>query len=113
MNDLDLLQSTLQYIEPVEEARLVRAKQRLDSLTKPLGSLGRLEVLAQRICAISRKERPILANKVVFTLAADHGITAEGVSAYPSEVTPQMVFNFLRGGAGINVLARLAQARVV
>ncbi len=113
MSDLKLIQDTLSKIEPVDEAFFAKAKNRLDSLTKPLGSLGRLEELAQRICSISRKDRPVLSNKVIFTLAADHGITQEGVSAYPSEVTPQMVFNFLRGGAGINVLARMVQARVI
>ncbi len=89
------------------------AQKRLDNLTKPLGSLGRLEELAKQICAITGKENPSLRNKVIFTLAADHGVTAEGVSAYPKEVTAQMVYNFLRGGAGINVLARHVGARVI
>lgn len=109
----DLIQNTIAKIEPLNEECFVRAKNRLDHLTKPLGSLGRLEELAQKICAITQKERPSLSHKAIFTLAADHGITAEGVSAYPSEVTPQMVLNFLHGGAGINVLSRLAGARVV
>lgn len=113
MSNLEFIQDTLTKIDPINEDCMAKAKGRLDSLTKPLGSLGRLEELAQRICAITRKERPSLENKVIFTLAADHGITQEGVSAYPSEVTTQMVFNFLRGGAGINVLARAVQARVI
>ncbi len=113
MNDLELIQDTVKKILPLEDQWLVSSKKRLDSLTKPLGSLGRLEDLAQKICAIKRTIKPLLANKVIFTLAADHGITAEGVSAYPSEVTPQMVFNFLRGGAGINVLSRTVNAKVI
>ena len=113
MKDLELIGETLSKIEPLEEQWLISSKIRLDSLTKPLGSLGRLEDLAQKICTIKRTIKPLLTHKVIFTLAADHGITQEGVSAYPSEVTPQMVFNFLRGGAGINVLARMVNARVI
>lgn len=86
---------------------------RLDNLTKPQGSLGRLEELAKQICGITGKENPRLNNKVIFTLAGDHGVTDEGVSAYPREVTAQMVYNFLSGGAGINVLANHVGARVV
>ncbi|MBI3312281.1 MAG: nicotinate-nucleotide--dimethylbenzimidazole phosphoribosyltransferase [Candidatus Omnitrophica bacterium] len=89
------------------------AARRWDRLTKPLGSLGRLEELGIRLSEIQGKEIPTLSRKVIFTVAADHGITAEGVSAYPKEVTAQMVLNFLRGGAAINVLARHAGAEVV
>jgi nicotinate-nucleotide--dimethylbenzimidazole phosphoribosyltransferase len=89
------------------------AQKRLDNLTKPQGSLGRLEEFARRIVAITGDKMPVLNKKVIFTFAGDHGIASEGVSAYPKEVTPQMVFNFLRGGAGINVLARHAGADVV
>lgn len=89
------------------------AQSRLDNLTKPLGSLGRLEELAKLIVGITRKENPQIKNKVIFTLAADHGVVEEGVSAYPKEVTAQMVYNFLRGGAGINVLAKHIGARVI
>lgn len=89
------------------------AQRRLDNLTKPRGSLGRLEEIARRIVAITGKERPSLKDKVIFTLAGDHGVAKQGVSAFPQEVTPQMVENFLRGGAGINVLARHVGARVV
>ena len=83
-----------------------RAGQRLNSLTKPLGSLGRLEEIAARIVAIREELRPDCSKKVIFTLAADHGVTEEGVSAYPKAVTRQMVLNFLSGGAAINVLCR-------
>ena len=90
-----------------------KAQERLDNLTKPQGSLGRLEELAKLIVGITRKESPTLKNKVIFTLAGDHGVTEEGVSAFPKEVTPQMVYNFLKGGAGINVLANHVGAKVV
>jgi nicotinate-nucleotide--dimethylbenzimidazole phosphoribosyltransferase len=69
--------------------------------------------LAKHIVEITQKEKPLLKNKVIFTMAGDHGVTEEGISAYPKEVTPQMVYNFLRGGAGINVLARHVGARVM
>ena len=88
-------------------------QERLDNLTKPQGSLGRLEELAKQICGITGKESPLLRDKVIFTMASDHGVTEEGVSAYPKEVTSQMVYNFLSGGAGINVLANHVGARVV
>ena len=83
-----------------------RALARLNTLTKPLGSLGRLEEIAARLVAIREVERPQCTRKVIFTLAADHGVTDEGVSAYPKAVTSQMVLNFLAGGAAINVLSR-------
>src|SRR5438094_907900 len=82
-------------------------------LTKPAGSLGRLEDLAVRLAGITGRIDPPLQAAVVFTLAGDHGVAAEGVSAYPREVTAQMLLNFLRGGAAINVLAREVGARVV
>ncbi|MBI4684411.1 MAG: nicotinate-nucleotide--dimethylbenzimidazole phosphoribosyltransferase [Nitrospirae bacterium] len=89
------------------------AQKRLDNLTKPLGSLGRLEEFAKRLVAITENTMPVLDKKVIFTFAGDHGVADEGVSAFPREVTRQMVFNFLNGGAGINVLARHAGADVV
>jgi nicotinate-nucleotide--dimethylbenzimidazole phosphoribosyltransferase len=92
---------------------MIKAQQRLDSLTKPPGSLGRLEELARVIAGITGKALPRLEKKVIFTLAADHGVCAENISAFPSEVTAQMVINFLKGGAGINVLADHIGARVV
>lgn len=89
------------------------AQNRLDSLTKPQGSLGRLEEFAKQIVAISEERMPSLDKKVIFTFAGDHGVAEEGVSAFPKEVTTQMVMNFVSGGAGINVLARHAGAEVV
>ena len=88
------------------------ARRHLDSLTKPPGSLGRLEEIALRL-AVLRGRTPEVARPVIFTFAADHGVVAEGVSAYPQVVTAQMVENFLRGGAAVNVLARQAGACVV
>ncbi len=89
------------------------ARARQDILTKPRGSLGRLEELSIQLAGIFRKPIPSIKDKVIVTMAGDHGVVAEGVSAFPQEVTPQMVLNFLRGGAAINVLARHVGARVV
>ena len=100
-------------IKPLNEKAMAEAKKRQDSLTKPQGSLGQLESLSIQVAGIKGDPRPRIIHKVIFTLAGDHGVAKEGVSAYPSEVTPQMVYNFLRGGAGINVLARHVGARVV
>ena len=86
--------------------------QRLDRLTKPQGSLGRLEELAVQYCAITGERKPAVPRAMVVTFAADHGVVEEGVSAYPRDVTAQMVLNFLRGGAGVNVLARHADVEV-
>jgi nicotinate-nucleotide--dimethylbenzimidazole phosphoribosyltransferase len=93
-------------------AAAARARRHLDTLTKPPGSLGRLEELAVRLAALTGRA-PRVTAPVIFTFAADHGVVAEGVSAYPQSVTAQMVENFLRGGAAVNVLARQAGARVV
>lgn len=100
-------------VAPLDETAVRQAQRRLDQLTKPPGSLGRLEELAVRLAAITGRVRQHLPNKTVVLMAADHGVVAEGVSAYPQSVTAQMVANFLRGGAAINVLARQAGARVV
>lgn len=107
------LEGLLDSIAPVDGELLERAQEHLDNLTKPRGSLGRLEEFAARFVAITGDLSPRVTRKVVFTFAGDHGVADEGVSAFPKEVTPQMVFNFLRGGAGINVLARHAGAEVV
>lgn len=110
-----LLRETIDRIQQTDSRLLAQAQARLDRLTKPIGSLGRLEELAARYVMITGDMKPAVPRGAVFTFAADHGVTAEGVSAYPSAVTPQMVLNFLRGGAGVNVLARHAgiEVRVV
>ena len=102
----------LPSIPATDLAAAEAARSRQANLTKPPGSLGRLEELSIQLAAITGRPRPSVARKAVIVMAGDHGVTAEGVSAYPAEVTPQMVLNFLRGGAAINVLARLAGARV-
>ncbi len=96
-----------------DERLATEARQRLDSLTKPRGSLGRLEELAVRVVVITGDRMPRVEAPVIFTLAGDHGVAVEGVSAYPQAVTAQMVENFARGGAAVNVLARHVGARVV
>ncbi|MDD4979936.1 MAG: nicotinate-nucleotide--dimethylbenzimidazole phosphoribosyltransferase [Candidatus Omnitrophica bacterium] len=110
---MDKLKETLSNIAEINKRLMDLTQERLNNLTKPIGSLGRLEELARLIAGITAKENPKLKNKAIFTFAADHGVAREGVSAYPQEVTAQMVYNFLSGGAGINVLARHAGARVI
>ncbi|PYM91570.1 MAG: nicotinate-nucleotide--dimethylbenzimidazole phosphoribosyltransferase [Candidatus Rokuibacteriota bacterium] len=106
------LSRLLSAIAPPSSGGRQEAQRHLDSLTKPPGSLGRLEEIALRLALLSGRA-PAVARPVIFTFAADHGVVAEGVSAYPPVVTAQMVENFLRGGAAVNVLARQAGARVV
>lgn len=104
---------TIRMIAPAKAELADEAQIRLDCLTKPVGSLGRLEEFVRRLVAITGNSMPVLDRKIIFTFAGDHGVADEGVSAYPKEVTRQMVFNFLNGGAAINVLARHAGAEVV
>src|SRR6266498_3810574 len=110
---MSALQKLLDGIVAPRPAAGIEAQRWLDQLTKPPGSLGRLEELARRLAEISGTCPPRLLRPVIFTLAGDHGVVAEGVSAYPQIVTAQMVENFLRGGAAVNVLARHVGARVV
>ncbi len=109
----DLVRETVASIPALNPAWHERATRRLNSLTKPLGSLGRLEAIAAQLVVIREEEFPDCSNKIIFTLAADHGVTQEGVSAYPQAVTRQMVLNFLSGGAAINVLCRQFGIEVV
>jgi nicotinate-nucleotide--dimethylbenzimidazole phosphoribosyltransferase len=113
MEGLMDLQSILSGITNTNGKFAAQAQERLDNLTKPQGSLGRLEEFAKQLVAISENAMPDLDKKVVFTFAGDHGVADEGVSAFPKEVTPQMVLNFIHGGAGINALAGHAGADVV
>jgi nicotinate-nucleotide--dimethylbenzimidazole phosphoribosyltransferase len=107
------LESTCAAIPAPDAAMAAAIQRRLDGKTKPPGSLGRLEELACRLAAIQGTAAPAARERAVVLMAADHGVAAEGVSAYPQEVTAQMVANFARGGAAINALARQAGARVV
>ncbi|GAC1465209.1 MAG: nicotinate-nucleotide--dimethylbenzimidazole phosphoribosyltransferase [Ktedonobacteraceae bacterium] len=100
-------------IPPLDQDTMVLARTRQQQLTKPPGSMGRLEDIAIQIAGITHQVLPVIQRKAVIIMAADHGVTVEGVSAYPSAVTPQMVHNFLYGGAAINALARQAGAEVV
>jgi nicotinate-nucleotide--dimethylbenzimidazole phosphoribosyltransferase len=94
----------LPSIPPLDRGAETAARLRQDTLTKPPGSLGRLEALSIQLAAITGQTRPSVARKTVIVMAGDHGVTAEGVSAYPSEVTPQMVLNFAHGGAGARIV---------
>jgi len=106
-------QQWIEQIKPLDRRAMASAEERQGRLTKPSGALGRLEQLSIQLAGISGQPRPRIQQKVVVVMAGDHGVTAEGVSAYPQSVTSQMVLNFLAGGAAINVLARQAGARVV
>jgi nicotinate-nucleotide--dimethylbenzimidazole phosphoribosyltransferase len=107
------LQAACMRVVPVDAEAAAEARRRLDEKTKPRRSLGRIEELACQIAAARRTAAPPLPRKAVVVMAADHGVADEGVSAYPAEVTAQMLLNFARGGAAINVLARQAGARLV
>jgi nicotinate-nucleotide--dimethylbenzimidazole phosphoribosyltransferase len=106
------LESIISQIQPLDEFAMHAARTRQDRLTKPQGSLGRLEELSIQLAGMMANPFPSVERKAVIVMAADHGVALEGVSAYPPEVTPQMVLNFLRGGAAINVLAHHVGARV-
>ncbi|HEY5311904.1 MAG TPA: nicotinate-nucleotide--dimethylbenzimidazole phosphoribosyltransferase [Pirellulales bacterium] len=108
-----MLADTLQRIGPLDARAMAAMQARLDALTKPPGSLGRLEALAVQLAGISGRVPPVCDERAVLVFAADHGVVAEGVSAYPAEVTRQMVLNFLAGGAAINALARQAGAKLI
>ncbi|RMG59102.1 MAG: nicotinate-nucleotide--dimethylbenzimidazole phosphoribosyltransferase [Deltaproteobacteria bacterium] len=109
---MTLFEETLRTISPVSKEKEGEVRAHLDNLTKPKGSLGRLEEFALRYCLIRGETMPGEVKKRIYTFAGDHGVTEEGVSAYPREVTPQMVLNMKSGGAGINVLARHVGAEV-
>ncbi len=110
---MSLLESTIKEIVPQDGDARFRARTRLEQLTMPHWALGRLMDLAEELAGMTGSMRPPVGRKTVVTMAGDHGIAASGVSKYPQEVTAQMVYNFVRGGAGINALAKLVGARVV
>jgi nicotinate-nucleotide--dimethylbenzimidazole phosphoribosyltransferase len=107
-----LVDQTIAAIGPLDAAAVAAAEARQGVLTKPPGSLGRLETLSVQLAGIFGQPIPHVTGKAVIVVAGDHGVAAEGVSAYPAEVTPQMVFNFLAGGAAINALAGHAGAEI-
>ncbi len=109
----DSLDAIIKLIKPLDSAAVAAAQNHQDNLTKPPGSLGRLEELTIRLAGIQGKAIPEIRDKAIITMAADHGVVAEKIGNWPQEVTAQMVYNFLGGGAGINVLARHAGARIV
>ena len=108
-----LLSQTIDMIKPLDEGAMAQARARQDTLTKPPGSLGRLEELSIQLAGIQAKPLPSIKQKVIITMASDHGVVAEKVGNWPQEVTAQMVYNFLGGGAGINVIAHQVGARVI
>lgn len=110
---IDDILAQLPPIRPVDRAWIVRAEARQLSLTKPPGSLGRLEEVANRVVAIQETLTPTADAAQIIVFAGDHGVTAEGVAPYPSAVTAQMVANFLAGGAAVNALASVADAGVI
>jgi nicotinate-nucleotide--dimethylbenzimidazole phosphoribosyltransferase len=109
---MSLLDDTVVRIGPVDVEGAAAAQLALDAKTKPRGSLGRLEEVAVRIAAIRRTPQPGRLKAAIVVAAADHGVAAEGVSAYPAEVTRQMLANFAAEGAAVSVLARVAGAQV-
>lgn len=109
---MSLLAATIAAIPGADPAARTAARSRLDQLTMPPWALGRLMDTAERLAAMTGNPRPPLARTAVAVFAGDHGVCAEGVSAFPAEVTPQMMFNFVAGGAGINAIARISGASV-
>jgi nicotinate-nucleotide--dimethylbenzimidazole phosphoribosyltransferase len=110
---MSLLERTIKKIYPQDSVSRDGAKERLDQLALPHWALGDLMDLSIDLAGMTRSLNPPVARKAIVTMAGDHGVVAEGVSKFPQEVTPQMVYNFVNGGAGINALARQAGAEVV
>src|SRR3989344_1974057 len=108
-----LLENTLRQIKPQDAGFRAKARARLECLTMPHWALGRLMDLSIDLAGMTASMEPPVSRRVIVTMAGDHGVAREGVSLYPPEVTPQMVHNFARGGAGINALAKTARASVL
>lgn len=109
----EILSNTIGMIKPPDREAMAKAQARQDVLTKPQGSLGRLEEISVKLAGIQARPIPQIKQKAIITMAGDHGVVAEKVGNWPQEVTAQMVYNFLAGGAGISVIARQVGARVV
>jgi len=110
---MNTLERTIKNIRPPDEESMEKARRRQAALTKPRGSLGLLEDISIKLAGIRADPFPAVHHKVIITMAADHGVVKEGISLYPQEVTRQMVFNFLNGGAAINILARQTDSRLI
>ena len=107
-----ILEQTIAKIPPLDQVALAAAQERLANQARPAGSLGVMEKIGARLAAIKGTIDVTLPNKRIVTCAGDHGVVEEGVSAFPAEVTPQMVFNFVGGGASVNVMGKHAGAKV-
>jgi len=107
------LKQIIENTEPADPKWRQAARDHIEKLAIPPWSLGQLLVVAEQLAGIQRTIRPNVDKKMVITMAGDHGVVAEGVSAFPQEVTPQMVENFVKGGAGINILAKASGAEVI
>ncbi len=110
---MSVLEQTMAAVGPLDAAAMQAARERQSQLTKPPGSLGRLEQLSVQVAGIQGTARPDVSRKALFVMAGDHGVVAEGVTAFPQDVTWQMVANFAAGGAAINVLGRHLGAKVI
>jgi nicotinate-nucleotide--dimethylbenzimidazole phosphoribosyltransferase len=106
------LRTLIESIHAPDKNTQEAAREHQNKLTKPRGALGRLEELSIWLAGIQGTLKPRIQGKTVIICAADHGVTAEGISAYPSAVTPAMVQNFINGGAGINAIARVVGAQI-
>ena len=106
------LPEIIKKIKPLDNEWVAKARERTAQLVMPTRALGRLHEIAERLCGIRKTLKPGIDRKAVLVMAGDHGVVAEGVSAYPQEVTGEMVRTFLRGGAGINAIARHVGAEV-
>lgn len=100
------IEEIVQQIQPIDQEWVEKARRRTAQLAIPLRALGRLHDISERLCGISGTLSPEVSRRAILVMAGDHGVAAEGVSAFPQEVTGEMVKNFIRGGAGINALAR-------
>ncbi len=107
------LKEIIKTIGPADQTMIKQAREHTSRLVMPHRALGELHLIGERVCGIQRTLKPSVKEKAILVMAADHGIAARGVSAYPQEVTGEMVKTFIRGGAGINVLARQVNARVL
>nr|WP_320025251.1 nicotinate-nucleotide--dimethylbenzimidazole phosphoribosyltransferase [uncultured Acetobacterium sp.] len=107
------LKQVIEATEPADPKWREAAREHIEKLAIPSWSLGQLLVVGEQLAGIQRTIRPNVDKKMVITMAGDHGVVAEGVSAFPQEVTPQMVENFVKGGAGINILAKASGADVI